>query len=204
MNTVAHSYFSKHAFDRLKQRTALTCNDVISILDLNLMVNLGGIPGFNRRHLLIYSVFDDDFFIVIQDYLTGIIVTILPIEYHENIAWNISMKDKDKAKEILIRSEFGSKKIDQFFQKQKLPVPAKNFVINAYFVDKFGMQKSQFILKVKSNNYHNEARHLISDSRIMSEIQDIIKKKLANFDSAFAISIRLGSHGDPVIIDLDY
>lgn len=204
MNTVAHSYFSKHAFDRLKQRTALTCNDVTSILDLNLMVNLGSIPGFNRRHLLIYSVFDDDFFIVIQDYLTGIIVTILPVEYHENIAWNISMEEKDKAKEILIRSEFGSKKIDQFFQKQKLPTPAKNFVINAYFIDKSGMQKSQCILKVKSNYYNNEVKYLISDGQVMSEIQEIIKNKLVNFDSAFAISIRLGSHGNPVIVDLDY
>ena len=77
----AFTHFSKHAFDRIAQRTHLRCEDIARILDQKLALNTGRKPGLNRNHLLFYSIPDDDFFVAIQDELTGTIVTVLPLDY---------------------------------------------------------------------------------------------------------------------------
>ena len=98
----AFANFSKHAFERIEQRTSLSYEEIAFILDRKLTVNVGKKPGIHRNHLLFYSIADDDFFVVIQDELMGTVVTILPLDYHANLAWKISQEDCFKARDIYL------------------------------------------------------------------------------------------------------
>jgi len=87
------THFTHHAFDRITERTKLSCEDISFILDNKLVVNMGCKPGMPRQHLLFYSDLDDEYFVAIQDEMSGTIVTILPLEYHANLAWKVSEDD---------------------------------------------------------------------------------------------------------------
>ena len=96
----AFTHFSRHAFERIGQRTKLSCEEIASILDRGLVFNTGKKPGFNRNHLLFYSEPDDDCYVAIQDGLTGTVVTVLPLDNPGNLARKVTPDDCPKAKEI--------------------------------------------------------------------------------------------------------
>lgn len=81
-----------HARVRLRQRTSLEPEAFLAMLDGNLSVSVGVEPFTRRRHRLIYSVADRAHFVAVQDFETGEVVTVLPIDYHENLAWELSEK----------------------------------------------------------------------------------------------------------------
>ena len=97
----AFTHFSRHAFERIAQRTKLSCEEIALIIDRKLIVNTGRKPGFDRNHLLFYSAPDDNFYVAIQDGLTGTVVTVLPLDYHANLAWVVSLEDCALAEAVL-------------------------------------------------------------------------------------------------------
>ena len=48
---------------------------------------------------------DDMCFVVIQDVKNGGIITVLPIDYHENIAWKIPIEAQQMAEELIMNDE---------------------------------------------------------------------------------------------------
>ena len=83
------THFSKHAMIRISQRTKLTYFDIADILDFGLAINVGEEPVLDRKHWLFYSSADSEYFIAIQDSITGLVITVLPKHYHEKICWRI-------------------------------------------------------------------------------------------------------------------
>lgn len=110
------SYLSSHAIERLEERTQMTPDEMNHLLDHNGYFKLGSHAGFHRVHLLFYSPKDENFFVAIQDERMGKVVTILPVNYHNKLAWRISQDDCDQAKQ----------KFDIYYQaSQNTPPPAK-------------------------------------------------------------------------------
>lgn len=88
---------TSHAEQRLAERTHLLPSAFFGLLDRNLTVSVGVEPYTRRRHRLFYSELDKAHFVAIQDFETGEVITILPIDYHENLAWKISNKSLRRA-----------------------------------------------------------------------------------------------------------
>ncbi len=75
-----------HARERLEERTTRSELELLSILDKNLAVNAGHEYPSNRFSRLVFSPTDKEFFIVVQDANSGTVVTILTIEYWNNLS----------------------------------------------------------------------------------------------------------------------
>ena len=99
------SHFTSHGFRRVNDHTALTHSEVSDILSSGKAILLGGEEkNPDRLHWVFYSIPDADCFVVVRDRRNAEIITLLPIHYHENIAWNISL-DTLKAAELLMVGE---------------------------------------------------------------------------------------------------
>ena len=81
----------------MDERTTLYEDELFGLIDNRRCVIVGIEPYTNRLHKLIYSVSDKAHFVAIQDMATGEVITILPIDYHENLAWKISQKKLKQA-----------------------------------------------------------------------------------------------------------
>lgn len=188
--------FSRHAFKRVAQRTSLSCNDIAAILDRGLVVNTGQRPGFNRVHLVFYSHLDNDYFVAIQDVVTGTVITILPLDYHETLAWGISAADCERAKEILLAAPP--------LEEPRVRNVPKVFVICAQYLDEDDRQKTKLLLKVPSDVYDNDLKKLLDDNTIIQKSEKSASDHGIPIERMFAISFRHGKEGLPVTIDLRY
>ncbi len=138
---------------------------------------------------------DDEFLVAIQDGLTGTVVTVLPLEYHKNLAWNISPADCFKAKEIIINAF-----TDNLIQHKT--VQATLFIVSCHYLDDNEEQKTKVLKKIISSPYKNEMNQLLSDEYIFANLDNFATEKGIDYKSIFSISIRLGNKGVPVFIDL--
>lgn len=214
----AFTHFSRHAFERIAKRTKLTCEEIARILDRKLTINTGRKPGFNRDHLLFYSSPDDDFFVAIQDSLTGTVVTVLPLDYHTNLAWSISAEDCGRAKDICHNKAHAEDAQPQ--QKSQVTITPSNnkahaddaqpqhssnavlFVISGHFLDSAGNQKTKVIQKINTEPYGSDVMLFLSDQSFFSRLDVFAAETGIDAKAMFGITIRLGNHGAPIAIDL--
>ncbi len=86
-----------HAKMRLKERTSLDESAFVAQLANYQTVSVGYRRGVNHWHRLFFSAADRCHFVAIQDISNGDIITILPLDYHENLAWRIDEVAKENA-----------------------------------------------------------------------------------------------------------
>lgn len=91
---MSHSGITKHAKKRIGERTSLTDEQVLDILNGGGAVSLGSKPGINKCHDLFYSSLDKKHLVCIRDSIDGSLLTVLPIEYHANTAWVVTEEQK--------------------------------------------------------------------------------------------------------------
>ena len=194
MNRITH--FSKHALERLEQRSTLTYYELAKILDCQVFIGIGREPGFNREHRLFYSKKDGLFYIAIQDIHTGYVVTVLPPEYHENISWRIKDDEFIAAKELALTPPKEFEDYENIATISNLP--PSTFIVSAHFNDIEGKQKTKQLLKISSSPYNEEIEKLIKDKYFEGDILRSLSKKNITPDSVWLISIRFGQKGDRV------
>lgn len=85
---MSHTKFTEHAFERVGERLHLSHEEVAQLLDEDKCVPLGKDGSSNRLHKLFYSKPDSYWFVAVQDEVTGEVVTLLPIDYHNR--WKVS------------------------------------------------------------------------------------------------------------------
>ncbi len=192
---MSFTHFSYHAFKRINQRTKLSCREIKIILDNGLAINTGSKPGSNQAHLLFYSRNDDNFFIAIQDLLTGTVVTVLPLEYQENLAWKISKDDCLKSKKII------DEKLSLIINPYN-KFPPKIIMIKCHYLDGDGNRKTKTLIKAPSNKYDNDLDLFLSNDEIISKIDDIVNSNKINPVKIISFSVSLGNYGEPIFIDL--
>lgn len=97
------SRLSVHAAQRLAERTHIREPDLLGLLDGEKSVPVGIEERTNRLHRLVYSVNDEECFVAVQDMGNGEVITVLTLEYHENLAWKISSESQNLARKLALR-----------------------------------------------------------------------------------------------------
>jgi hypothetical protein len=87
------NFLSDHARIRLKERTSLTEDVLIRLLNSQYCVTVSVQPFSNLLHKLIYSEPDARHFVVVHDVVTGKVITILHLDYEGERAWKVTKKE---------------------------------------------------------------------------------------------------------------
>ena len=101
-----NTQLTDHAKKRLIERTGISISTFKGMYEEGKYLSTGKEEKSRRIHDLFYCVDDKNFFVSIRDEKNNEIVTILPLDYHENLAWasftdieiNIGKKDNRKRK----------------------------------------------------------------------------------------------------------
>ncbi len=102
-------HFSKHAFDRVRERLGLSSFQVKELFETYKTVPLGIEKKSNRSHDLFFSVNDNACFVAVRDNVDGTIVTIVPAEWHNR--WRISIEAMTEAKRLARNEKHKAKPI---------------------------------------------------------------------------------------------
>jgi len=76
-----YSYISKHCSERLKERSKLSNEKLIEILDCGFYLKLW--DDYELEHILMYSCVDKDYYVVVQ-HNSGLVITILNKNYYKD------------------------------------------------------------------------------------------------------------------------
>ncbi len=166
---------------RIDQRTQLNYFDIAKLLDTGLAVDVGNVVVFNKQHWLFYSEKDDCCFVAIQDSVTGTIITVLPIDYHEVLAWKI--------KEELF--EQAVKKVKEY-NPTIVKMPATVIRIKVRYICDRGYAKIANVTKRKASDYNSDISRVLNDESLDSEIKYQCELKGINVSDVIEISISLG------------
>ncbi len=82
--------FTYHAQKRLLERSTESIQSIQSIISENRFLRIGSEERSTREHFLIYSTLDQLWHVLVVDSQTSEVITILPIDYHSQTAWEIS------------------------------------------------------------------------------------------------------------------
>lgn len=187
------SHFSKHALNRIGQRTKLNYFTIADILDYGGAVDVGTEPVFDRKHWLFYSDIDASCFVAVQDAVTGLVVTVLPLDYHENLAWKVSEEDLSKAKSIATTFKLRDVKSSS--------VPPSIIVVKARYMSREGYQKTVTLTKLKASDYKSDLFNVFNDESFESEVNYHCGRKGIDVSTIYEVTIALGNDGEPISID---
>ena len=84
--------FTDHAFQRVGERLIEPPEELASILDNDLAVIVGVEPYSNRISRVFLSLADHEYYVAIQDFSTGSVVTVLPLDYYANLRASVPEK----------------------------------------------------------------------------------------------------------------
>ncbi len=183
--------FSIHAFDRLSERTSFTQDQLTFWLDHEMYFNLGNKPGIPKQHLLFYSPIDEEYFVAIRDEQTGTVVTVLPLKYHQLLAWEVTEYDKTRARE----------KISVLESSRKACLDAnKKLRVSVTFLDIFGCRKTKEILKISIGEFGFDIGQIKNDKSLKALLQNGVLD--ITYSTLIGFSFRLGRSGNPIFLDL--
>lgn len=94
--------FTHHAQERIVDRLSMDVADVAAILDHDLALLVGAKSGHSHR--LFFSPPDEQCFVAIQDQENGDVVTVLPLDYHSSLGWEVSIEAQEEAELLLLGS----------------------------------------------------------------------------------------------------
>jgi hypothetical protein len=188
------THFSQHAHKRVLQRTHLSLQRLALVLDQKLVVNTGTEPGLQREHLLFYSIPDADCFIAVRDSMTGKVVTVLPLEYHENLAWKVSLSQVQMAKELACGVNSRPKSATA---NPSAPTGPSMLVVSCSYVDACGNYRVMVLVKVKASLYDSDINTFMRNPETSDLIDAAAQSKNLNPERMLILSVRLGNNGTP-------
>ncbi len=78
-------------------------DEVTAILDHDLAVLVGAKSG--HLHRLFFSPAEEQCFVAVQDQENGDVLTVLPLDYHSSLAWEVSLEAQERAESLLLGSK---------------------------------------------------------------------------------------------------
>lgn len=165
-------YFSKHAMERVEERTVLTKDELNNIIDKHLYVKIGTEQKKDRDHLLFYSERDKEFYVMVVDFYDNECITIFPEHYHNK--WVISDEHRREAVS-LIRNNNQQTVIDEHSPRLHI----KFYVYNDGYYS--------FMFKIKPyresnadriyDNHYDWSRHYEFVQHIKKGLKDMVSKR---------------------------
>jgi hypothetical protein len=181
--------FTIHAWARVYERLSLSPSDVADILDWDLAVNIGADAGSNRVHRLFYSSPDEMCFVAVQDSKTNAVITILPIDYHENISWKVSIDAQDQAKTLICPTSNEQPPVNVTVDETLIN---SDFKIKAYANSDSGKIRIFSLGSWPSSPYQASFEKLFDDKDFLTAIEERLKNKLSQGDQIESIYVCLG------------
>jgi hypothetical protein len=190
---------TRHAYVRVRQRTSMTCEGVKSLIDQGLCVHTGVTPGTNKEHLAFYSQPDDAVFVAIHDYLRGRVISVLPLDYHRNLAWPITDSDCTKAKALVVDAVARLQKQEAEGAEAAGKNPSRKapafFVISATFkVD--GSYGTKRLCKEPAVDY-SDVIDFIKRSPIVDQLDQLAFCQGIDPAAILSLAVRHGNKGEP-------
>jgi hypothetical protein len=134
-NNISNIFVSSNVLSNTSNtlNTKIDTKEITNIINNKKYIDLGTKPGILKRHLLFYSLIDDNYFVIIQDIIDGGVLTVLTEEYQNNLAMKIKEEDKQKAKELILLP----------------PSPTSTHLISAIFLNENKDIKTKELFKIK-------------------------------------------------------
>ena len=192
------THFSKHAFFRVDTRLSMTHLAVIELVEERKVINIGEEPGGHREHLLFYSRQDQQCFVAIHDYKTKTIITILPVDYHENIAWRVSIDSQQNAKTLVVGEHLP---VHGPAIETPTEVPCTTFKVGLSFIDEHNQIKVKSLGSFDAKPYGGIIPNAIKDSQFMDKVNQAILAK-GIFGRFCVLMVRAHKNDIPKLIEL--
>jgi hypothetical protein len=188
------THFSQHANKRVLQRTRLSTQYLARVLDHRLVVNTGTEPGLPREHLLFYSTPDECCFVAVRDTMTGKVVTVLPLEYHQNLAWAVSPAQVKMAKDLAsaIVPEVPSVAVEPI-----VPSVPCMLVVSCSYAGESGNSLFKVLVRVNASPYRSDIKTFVCCSKTPALLDTAAVSKGINPKRILSLSVRLGNKGIP-------
>lgn len=188
------TYLSNHATKRLVERTNLSVKFIKDSIDFGFAVDSGTEPIFNKKHWLIYDQKGNEFFFAIQDLFTGMIITILTVDYHKNLAWNVEELNFSQAKKNFIKNRFYDETKKEKYKRLMLTDPRKRersevFLVQARFLKENGLIATKTLFKLDAIKYNFYLKNIEIDHHLQCTVEKNSRLKGISFPSLFEVII---------------
>lgn len=193
MSSSLTPHFTSHSLTKVKVRTELTALQVAWILHYRLALQLGTDVGTVKMRYLLWSPLDNDYFVILQDSLNGDVITLLPIDYHENLAYKINDVLRSRARELFPSMDT----LNQLLEAQQKSKPT-HFFVNALYTDSEGLPKAKQIKVHPITDYCSTVEELMKSGLSKKEVQQMIASFDIDNESVTGLSIRIGRKGTPM------
>lgn len=202
-----------HAHEKIEERLLMSAETLCDILDAEITVTTGTVAKSNRYHKLFYSPLNKMCFVAVQDCKTGHVVTVLPIDYHQNVAWSISHDAQIMARDIMRAHlrEKEEKEAQRLSAKRLRIKQAKaklSFRVYAYLEDEErNIVDRVFVCSWRDQALLAELENLIADDRFLGYLFDRLQKKRVSLEVTSDIcirrlSIQVGNKGEKTLFHL--
>lgn len=192
MKTQTHM-LTEHARQRISERSVTAEGSIVSMLDEGLFVPIGTEAGSSRSHELLYLAGDGHWFVAIRDVRTLELITLLPVDYHENISWKVSFEAMQLARRIATGEEPAEE--DGAGEKPA----AVSLKISVICEVEFGVTRRRSL-----GSYHVPPEFsvdgLFDDARFAGEMLGRIAEKGIAVESAFCIAVRKRRRDDEELL----
>ncbi len=203
-----------HAHEKIEERLLMSAEVLCGILDDDLVVTTGGEKRSNRYHKVFYSPLNKMCFVAVQDCKTGHIITVLPLDYHQNKAWVISDDAQIMAKDIMHghireREEQEALRQSEKLQRIKKIQGRLAFRIYGYLEDDVkNIIDRTFICSWKDESLRADLGNLIDDVQFLDYLFERLDKKRTALEVSSNISIKrlsmqLGSKGKKTLFHIE-
>jgi hypothetical protein len=195
-------HFSKHSIKRIAERTQLKPQDISTIIENGSYVSIGSIPGFNKEHLLFFSVADNDFFFIVRDYFTMSILTVLPVTYQRWLPRAITGEDLSLALNLATKEKTAPKERSIPKNEQDNELIKKIHIFIRYVSSRDGKAKSKSIVKVNSNEFSFSVENAVSSPEIKALVKEALNGLSDEIDKYYPIEffVKNGNRSLPEIV----
>ena len=184
---------TSHAITRVLERLAISPPQVAELLGEGLYVDVGTEPGTRKQHRLFYSPRDGFCFVAIHDVSNGEVVTVLPLSYHEQLAWPITPQQEQAARALMLPQS------GRFSTKPQHYDPAlsnaRTFRVMAY-ASKHGAALRAINLGTwPCVPYGRRVERLLEDETFAADVRSRIESILFEDEGIEGVYVRLGKEG---------
>lgn len=195
-------HFSKHSIKRIAERTQLKPQDISTIIENGSYVSIGSIPGFNKEHLLFFSVADNDFFFIVRDYFTMSILTVLPVTYQRWLPRAITGEDLSLALNLATKEKTAPKERSIPKNEQDNELIKKIHIFIRYVSSRDGKAKCKSIVKVNSNEFSFSVENAVSSPEVKALVKEALNGLSDEIDKYYPIEffVKNGNRSLPEIV----
>lgn len=171
------AFLSSHAGLRLAQRTRLAPAAFCAQLDAGRCVDLGDEQGSNRRRRLFFSSADRQWFVCVQDWLSGEVVTVWTMAYYRAFGLAPSQDQLDRAKAVSLTCADGGLRPTSIAVKARYQGPEH--------------VKTTTLLKIKVTEFGSDLSKIVVSPQFVAIVSEGLKTKGLDPGLVFEVGLQL-------------